>query len=93
MKFEYQIQEQDYLDFQLYTASKSPRFEKKQRNGRYFITLCSLITACYFTYVQDWGMVAYFGLTTVCLLYTSDAADDMQCVELGGRRIMKKRKV
>jgi len=22
-----------------------------------------------------------------CLLYTSDAADDMQCVELGGRRI------
>ena len=27
-----------------------------------------------------------------CLLYTSDAADDMQCVDLGGRHIMKKRK-
>ena len=26
-----------------------------------------------------------------CLLYTSDAADDMQCVDLGGRRIIKKR--
>ena len=26
----------------------------------------------------------------VCLLYTSDAADDMQCVDLGGRRIIKK---
>ena len=25
-----------------------------------------------------------------CLLYTSDAADDMQCVDLGGRRITKK---
>ena len=25
-----------------------------------------------------------------CLLYTSDAADDMQCVDLGGRRIIKK---
>ena len=25
-----------------------------------------------------------------CLLYTSDAADDMQCVDLGGRRINKK---
>jgi len=25
-----------------------------------------------------------------CLLYTSDAADDMQCVELGGRGIIKK---
>ena len=23
-------------------------------------------------------------------LYTSDAADDMQCVDLGGRRIIKK---
>ena len=27
---------------------------------------------------------------TPCLLYTSDAADDMQCVDLGGRRIIKK---
>eukprot|EP00825_Cyclidium_porcatum_P026011 TRINITY_DN28108_c0_g1_i2.p1 TRINITY_DN28108_c0_g1~~TRINITY_DN28108_c0_g1_i2.p1 ORF type:complete len:138 (+),score=3.13 TRINITY_DN28108_c0_g1_i2:75-488(+) len=27
-----------------------------------------------------------------CLLYTSDAADDMQCVDLGGRRINKKKK-
>eukprot|EP00825_Cyclidium_porcatum_P048023 TRINITY_DN7936_c0_g1_i6.p3 TRINITY_DN7936_c0_g1~~TRINITY_DN7936_c0_g1_i6.p3 ORF type:complete len:115 (+),score=34.84 TRINITY_DN7936_c0_g1_i6:174-518(+) len=27
-----------------------------------------------------------------CLLYTSDAADDMQCVDLGGRRIIKKKK-
>ena len=25
---------------------------------------------------------------TPCLLYTSDAADDMQCVDLGGRRII-----
>ena len=25
-----------------------------------------------------------------CLLYTSDAADDLLCVDLGGRRILKK---
>ena len=25
-----------------------------------------------------------------CLLYTSDAADDQRCVDLGGRRIIKK---
>eukprot|EP00825_Cyclidium_porcatum_P038669 TRINITY_DN4533_c0_g1_i4.p1 TRINITY_DN4533_c0_g1~~TRINITY_DN4533_c0_g1_i4.p1 ORF type:complete len:107 (+),score=30.56 TRINITY_DN4533_c0_g1_i4:51-371(+) len=31
-------------------------------------------------------------LTQPCLLYTSDAADDMQCVDLGGRRIIKKKK-
>ena len=30
------------------------------------------------------------GTKNICLLYTSDAADDMQCVDLGGRRIIKK---
>ena len=32
-----------------------------------------------------------FVLVQICLLYTSDAADDMQCVDLGGRRIIKKK--
>ena len=27
----------------------------------------------------------------ICLLYTSDAADDLLCVDLGGRRILKKK--
>ena len=27
-----------------------------------------------------------------CLLYTSDAADDLPCVDLGGRRTIKKKK-
>ena len=27
----------------------------------------------------------------VCLLYTSDAADDLLCVDLGGRRLIKKK--
>ena len=27
-----------------------------------------------------------------CLLYTSDAADDLLCVDVGGRRIIKKKK-
>ena len=29
-------------------------------------------------------------LSSICLLYTSDAADDTPCVDLGGRRIIKK---
>src|SRR5450756_2830016 len=29
--------------------------------------------------------------TSDCLLYTSDAADDQLCVDLGGRRIIKKK--
>ena len=28
-----------------------------------------------------------------CLLYTSDAADDLLCVDLGGRRIIKKKRI
>src|SRR5680860_1912155 len=31
-------------------------------------------------------------LFPLCLLYTSDAADDLLCVDLGGRRIIKKKK-
>src|SRR5450756_2923505 len=31
-------------------------------------------------------------LVILCLLYTSDAADDLLCVDLGGRRIIKKKK-
>ena len=30
---------------------------------------------------------------SVCLLYTSDAADDLLCVDLGGRRITKKKNI
>ena len=32
---------------------------------------------------------AAYGLS--CLLYTSDAADDLLCVDLGGRRFIKKK--
>ena len=31
-------------------------------------------------------------MNDTCLLYTSDAADDLLCVDLGGRRIIKKKK-
>ena len=33
-----------------------------------------------------------YGLAQTCLLYTSDAADDLLCVDLGGRRNIKKKK-
>ena len=32
------------------------------------------------------------GYTISCLLYTSDAADDLLCVDFGGRRLTKKKK-
>ena len=33
-----------------------------------------------------------FKLGVICLLYTSDAADERSSVDLGGRRIIKKKK-
>ena len=35
---------------------------------------------------------ALSGHDWICLLYTSDAADDLLCVDLGGRRLIKKKK-
>eukprot|EP00831_Metopus_contortus_P063095 TRINITY_DN55440_c0_g1_i1.p1 TRINITY_DN55440_c0_g1~~TRINITY_DN55440_c0_g1_i1.p1 ORF type:complete len:178 (-),score=16.47 TRINITY_DN55440_c0_g1_i1:36-527(-) len=35
--------------------------------------------------------MGYFTEGNICLLYTSDAADDTPCVDLGGRRIIKKK--
>src|SRR5665213_4617309 len=37
-------------------------------------------------------LASFSRLVRVCLLYTSDAADDLLCVDLGGRRIIKKKK-
>src|SRR5678816_4811098 len=38
--------------------------------------------------IETYGYVAGFG---ICLLYTSDAADERSSVDLGGRRIIKKK--
>ena len=37
--------------------------------------------------------MGFHGDLEICLLYTSDAADDLLCVDLGGRRIIKKKKI
>ena len=35
----------------------------------------------------------WYGHADICLLYTSDAADERSSVDLGGRRIIKKKKL
>ena len=54
-----------------------------------------LLMAIAFTFVVTFGLrMVYvtlrFAQYAGCLLYTSDAADDLLCVDLGGRRIIKK---
>ena len=43
-------------------------------------------------FTEYYACSAIIMMFETCLLYTSDAADDMQCVDLGGRRIIKKKK-
>src|SRR5450756_2278696 len=39
---------------------------------------------------KQWAAKMFdIGLIPTCLLYTSDAADDLLCVDLGGRRTIK----
>ena len=38
------------------------------------------------------GKTVMMNQCIACLLYTSDAADEEDCVDLGGRRIIKKKK-
>src|SRR5450756_2614235 len=48
-------------------------------------------TAIFNNAAQTWNHTFYWHSLRPCLLYTSDAADDLLCVDLGGRRIIKKK--
>lgn len=67
MKFEYTLQEEDYLSFQLYTAQQRPRFYLRQKNGRFFLAMIFATMGIYFGYSKEWGMVAYFSLLTIVI--------------------------
>ena len=41
-------------------------------------------------HTEETEEIEYDTCVVCCLLYTSDAADDTPCVDLGGRRIIKK---
>ena len=63
-----------------------------------FMTFLSLVTAYIFLEILHTPLFITYALNYLitifisCLLYTSDAADDLLCVDLGGRRIIKKKK-
>ena len=65
MTLEYKINEQDFLDFQMFTASKSDRINKKKRNGWILLTVSSIVVALYFYLNQNTAMTVYFGLVAI----------------------------
>ena len=56
-----------------------------ETNIRVSLGKCSSMFLLYYPLKQ--------GLKHSCLLYTSDAADDLLCVDIGGGRIIKKKKL
>src|SRR5450756_1171117 len=59
--------------------------------GRAGFVRC-LPNGCVAEVVMDDKLLGQLRTAKTCLLYTSDAADDLLCVDLGGRRIIKKKK-
>jgi hypothetical protein len=70
MEITYKIEAADFLDFQLYTASKSKRIMKKKKTEWILLTVSSLVLGLYFYFLNNMAMTKYFGLTTVlCWLF------------------------
>lgn len=65
MRIEYKIHEQDFLEFQLFAASKSDRINKKKRDSWILLTLGSIVAAFYFYLNQNNPMAIYFGLVAI----------------------------
>jgi hypothetical protein len=65
MKIDYELQENDFLQFQLFTASKSDRIKRKKRNSWLIMTFCSFIIAGYFYIIENHSLAIYFGLISI----------------------------
>lgn len=59
MTLEYEINERDFLDFQLFTASKSDRISKKKRNGWIILTLGTIAASLYFYWDENIALSVY----------------------------------
>ncbi|MCD4792252.1 MAG: YcxB family protein [Bacteroidales bacterium] len=67
MKIEFKIQENDFLEFQLFTSSKSKRIQKKKRNAWLILTIASVIFALYFFCLEILSITIYFVVTSVLI--------------------------
>ena len=65
MTLEYKLSEQDFLDFQLFTASKSEKINRKKRTGWLILTVASLMGAIYFFLGENKVMTIYLVFVTL----------------------------
>jgi hypothetical protein len=71
MILEFELNERDFLAFQLFTASQSKRINRKKVNGWILITLFFIALAAFFYYEQTNFLALYFGIAAIItgLLY------------------------
>lgn len=65
MILEFKIKEQDFLDFQLFTASQSESVNKKKIRGWLLLTLGALVFALYFHLIENLAMTIYCGFVAI----------------------------
>jgi hypothetical protein len=65
MTIEYKINEQDFLDFQMFTASQSKRINQKKKNGWILLIIGSIVFAIYFFLKQDIVVSIYLVLVAL----------------------------
>lgn len=65
MKLEYPIEQEDFLAFQLYTASQSERIQKKKRNGWIGTTVLFAAISVLFVVQENYPSAIYFGICTL----------------------------
>lgn len=64
MQFRYTLQEDDYLQFQLFTASQSERIKKRKKTGWLILTTFALMGTLYFAREDNMPMTIYLGIVT-----------------------------
>jgi hypothetical protein len=65
MKLEYTLDADDFLDFQLFTASKSEGIKKKQKRSWRLLTIWAIIVTVYFVVNKDYFLSFYFALVSI----------------------------
>ena len=69
MQFRYTLQEDDYLQFQLFTASQSLRIKKRKKTGWLILTTLALMGALFFIREDNLPMAIYLGVVTVVVAF------------------------
>ncbi|MGB0915103.1 MAG: hypothetical protein ACPGVI_03480 [Crocinitomicaceae bacterium] len=65
MKYSYQLEEKDLLAYQVYTASKSERINRKKKAGRIIMTIIALFLVLNFYSASNTMMTIYFSIVAI----------------------------